>query len=67
MLKKVTDEFNIRQNNQNEKAEEYQVKMLEQIAANEVIIRDLECGNKIESSRLQLQINGLLSEKQMQD
>lgn len=67
MLKKVTDEFNIRQNNQNEKAEEYQVKMLEQIAANEVIIRDLECGNKIESNRLQMQINGLLSEKKMQD
>jgi hypothetical protein len=67
MLKKVTDEFNIRQNNQIEKAEEYQVKMLEQIAANEVIIRDLECGNKIESNRLQMQIDGLLSEKQMQD
>lgn len=67
MLKKVTDEFNIRQNNQNDKAEEYQIKMLEQITANEVIIRDLECGNKIESNRLQMQINGLLSEKQMQD
>jgi hypothetical protein len=32
-----------------------------------LIIRDLECGNKIESNRLQMQINGLLSEKQMQD